>query len=246
LPRQPVIGLSLCILLLPGLVACRSEPEPVATPTPVLPPLEIASQAADAMLAVESLHFIIERSGALTYIDADGLLAFKRAEGDFMRPNQLRAIVRIVTAFTPVEVGMVVLGDDQYATDPITGQWKPLPLEWGQFNLAVLFDPEIGIRGLLRRGILELRLVGSETQEGQPHYHLAGRADGEQVSDMTLGFIGGGDVDLEVWVGVQDFYVRRLHIIETDSDADNPTTWDLTFSKLGQPVEIQAPPVAIP
>ncbi len=243
---QRVIALGLFILFLPGLIACRSEPEPVATPTPAIPPLEIASQAADAMLAVESLHFIIERSGALAYIDADGLLAFKRAEGDFARPDRLRAIVRIVTAFTPVEIGMVVLGAEQFATDPITGHWEPLPPEWGQFNLAVLFDPEIGIRGLLQKGILELRFVGRETQEGQPHYHLAGRADGEQVSAMTLGFIGGGDVDLEVWVGVQDFYVRRLYIIETDSDADNPTTWDLTFSKLGQPVEIQAPPVALP
>ena len=116
-------------------------------------PQEIVAQAAEAMLSLDSLHFNIEREGALAYIDAGQLLAFKRAEGEFRLPDQMRAIVRVITAFTPVEIGMVVLGDDQYATDPITGKWGRLPPEWGQFNLVVLFDPQTGLQGLLKPGI---------------------------------------------------------------------------------------------
>ena len=64
---------------------------------------------------------------------------------------------------------------------------------------------------------------------------------------MTLGFIGGGsDVDLDVWVGAQDYFVRRMTIVEIDSDVDDPTTWDMVFSNLDQPVEITAPPAATP
>jgi lipoprotein LprG len=243
LHRWRVFIVGLLFLLSSQLTACGGEPTPVATATPALSPLEIATRAAEAMLSVHSLHFTIERDGALAYIDADQLLAFKRAEGDFGLPDRMRAIVRVITAFTPIDIGMVVLGDDQYATDPITGQWGRLPTEWGQFSLIVLFDPETGLQRLLKDGIIDLALVGSEEIEKQRHYHLTGRASGERVGAMTLGFIGRGDVELQVWIGAEDYYVRRLHIVEPETDPADPTTWDFSFSNLGQPVEIKAPPI---
>jgi len=232
------------VLFFSLLTACRSEPTPVATPTPELAPLEIAKRAAEAMLAVDSLHFSIERQGALAYIDTGQLLAFKRAEGDFGLPDRMRAIVRVITAITPIDIGMVVLGDDQFATDPITGEWGRLPPEWGQFSLLTLFDPEWGLQGLLKAGIIDLRLVGSEEIEGQRHYRLTGRASGERMNAMTLGFIGRGDVELEVWIGMKDFYVRRLRIVDPETDLNDPTTWKLEFSQLGEPIEIEAPPIS--
>lgn len=244
MPLRRATYLGLLVLTLTILIACKSEPEPTTTATPALSPLEIATQAAEVLLSVDALHFNIERDGAPAFIDANQLLAFKRAEGEFGLPDQMRAVVRIITAFTPVDVGMVVLGDDQYATDPITGEWGILPAEWGQFSLFVLFDPETGLQGLLKDGILDLKLVGTEEIEGQPHYHLTGRASGDRVSAMTLGFIGRGDVDLEVWIGTEDFYVRRLRIVEPDTDPEEPTTWDLEFSNFGQPVDITAPPLS--
>ena len=244
MPCCKAFFLFLLVLFLPHLTACKSEPAPAATATPELAPFEIAARAAEAMLSIESLHFTVEREGALAYIDADQLLAFKRADGDFGAPDRLRTIVRVITAFTPIEIGMVALGDDQYATDPITGQWGRLPPEWGQFNLLALFDPETGLRGLLKNGILDLALVGSEEIDKQPHYHLAGRASGERMSAMTMGFIGRGDVDLEVWIGSEDHYVRRLIIVEPETDLDDPTTWSMEFSDLGEPVEINAPPIS--
>lgn len=226
------------------LLACGGEPTPTATATPAISPMEIATRAADVMLAAESLHFSIERGGALVYIDDNQLLAFKRAEGDFGLPDRLRATVRIITAFTPVNIGMIVLGGEQYATDPITGQWGLLPPEWGQFNLAVLFDPEVGLQRLLKDGIVDLALAGTEELEKQPHYHLTGWVNGERMSDATLGFIGDGDVEVEVWIGAEDFYMRRLYIVEPATDSADPTTWDMMFSRMGQPVEINAPPIS--
>ncbi len=241
---QKTLVLGLFALLLSFLIGCDSKPTPFATPTPSLTPLEIAESAAEAMLSVNSLHFFIERDGALAYIDADQLLAFKRAEGDFELPDRMRAVVRVITAFSPIEIGMVVLGDDQYATDPITGEWGLFPPEWGQFSLVVLFDPEVGLQGLLKDGILDLKLDGSEEIGSQRHYRLTGRARGERVSAMTLGFIGHGDVELEVWIGAEDLYVRRLRIVESEIDPDNPTIWLMEFSNLGEPVEIKAPPIS--
>jgi lipoprotein LprG len=196
------------------------------------------------MLSVQALHFNIERDGALVYIDDSQLLAFKRAEGDFVVPDEMRATVRIITAFTPVNLGMIVLGNEQYATDPITGRWGVLPDEWGQFNLAVLFHPETGLQGLLEDGIAGLELLGAEEVEKRPCYHLSGQVNGERMSAATLGFIGEeGDVEVDVWVDSEDFYMRRLTVVEPYTDPDEPTTWDLVFSQFGQEVKIQAPPL---
>lgn len=241
---RKALFLGLLLLFLSLLTACKSNPAPTDTAKPEVLPLDIASRAAEAMLSVESLHFTIERAGALAYIDAQQLLAFRRAEGDFELPDRMRAIVRVITAFTPIEIGMVVLGDDQYATDPITGEWGSLPLEWGQFSLLVLFDPQTGLQSLLKDGVLDLKFVGHEEIEQQSHYHLNGRVSGERMSAMTLGFIGSGDVDLDVWIGTEDLYVRRLKFVEPETDTNNPRTWNLEFSNLGQPVEITAPPVS--
>jgi lipoprotein LprG len=207
-------------------------------------PIEIAARAAEAMLSVDSLHFVIERDGALAYIDANQLLAFKRAEGDFKLPDQMRVLVRVITAFTPIEIGMIVLGDDQYATDPITGDWGTFPSEWGEFSLIVLFEPETGLQSLLRDGVVELAMVGQEQIDDQNLYHLTGRVSGERMSAMTLGFIGQGDVDLEVWIDTEDFYVQRLRLIDLDTDPEDPTTWYLEFSSMGEPVDIKAPPIS--
>ena len=196
------------------------------------------------MLTVESLHFNIERDGALAYIDSGGLLAFKRAEGDFQSPDRMRAVVRVITAFTPVDVGMVALGDEQYTTDPITGEWGQLPPEWGQLNLVVIFDPETGIQQLLKDGVTDLELLGTEEIDDRLQYRIRGRASGERLNDMTLGFIGQGDVELEVWVDAEDHYVRRLYITDPVTDPEDPTTWTLEFSSFGQAVEIKAPPVS--
>jgi hypothetical protein len=46
-----------------------------------------------------------------------------------------------------------------------------------------------------------------------------------------------------VWVDSEDFYMRRLTIVEPYTDPSDPTTWDLGFSEFGQEVEIQAPPL---
>ena len=245
MPLRDRIVVFLVLLALPlFLFACQSEPAPVATDTPEFTPLEIIAQAADAVLSVETLHFSIERDGALAYIDSGNMLAFKRAQGDFQSPDRMRAIVRVITAFTPVEVGMVAIGDEQYTTDPITGEWGRLPPEWGQLNLVVIFDPETGLQQLLKDGVFDLELVGMEEIDGRLHYRISGAASGERMNDMTLGFIGQGDVELDVWVDAADYYVRRLRIVDPVTDPEDPTTWTLEFSGFGQSVEIKAPPIS--
>jgi hypothetical protein len=55
--------------------------------------------------------------------------------------------------------------------------------------------------------------------------------------------IGAGEVTMDAWVGQQDACVRRIQIVEPESDPEDPTHWLIEFSAFDEPVDIEAPPV---
>lgn len=195
------------------------------------------------MLATDSLHFVIDLSGKLTFLDDPPTLALKRAEGDLVRPDRVRAIIKLSSFGMTSEVAIVGLGDNQYVTNPLNQQWEKLPAGQGwNFDPTLIFDPQHGIRPILNRTAWAF---GAEEEiEDQRHYRLSGQVSGEQVSPLTAGMIVPGRVTVDAWVGEQDAYVRRIQIVELDSDPENPTQWLIQFSAFGEPVDIQAPPVS--
>jgi hypothetical protein len=193
------------------------------------------------MLATDSLHFIIELSGKLIYLDSPPTLVFKRAEGDLVRPDRVRAIVKVLSFGFASEVAILELGDEQYLTNPLNQQWEKVPPGQGwYFDPTLLFDPEYGIEPVLNE--TAWTFCAEEDIEGQPHYCLHGQLSGERVSPLTSGMIGPGKVTVDAWVGRQDGYVRRIQIVELESDPENPTQWLIEFSAFDQPVDIKLPP----
>ncbi len=222
-------------------VSCRtSTPGPTPTPTPS--PVEIARRAGERMLSTSSLHFIIELSGRLTYLDSPPTLALKRAEGDLVRPDRVRGIVKVSSFGIVSEVAIIGLGDEQYITNPLNQQWERLPPGYGwYFDPILIFDPEHGIGPILDGTAWTF---GTEEEiEDQTHYRLHGRLPGERISPLTSGMIGPGEVTVDAWVGQQDAYVRRIQIVELESDPENPTHWLIEFSAFDKPVDVEAPPV---
>jgi len=227
------------------LAACGGGGGKAPTPTVSLSPREITDRSAKVMLAVNSLHFLIERNGVIAYLDEEEVLGFKRAEGDFEQPDRVRTKIRIVTEVTPFDIAFIALGDEQYVTDPLSGGWRQIPPEWG-FNPAIIFDSEVGILKLLQEGLENLSLVGSDKIDGLPHYRLAGQVNAERIREMSAGLIGRGQVRVEIWIGADDFYMRQAHLVEPETDPQDPTTWEFRFSAFNEPIEIQAPSEVIP
>jgi hypothetical protein len=229
------------ILVLAWLLSgCASEPVPTATPTP--DPQAIAAEAGAAMGAMDSLHFVFQRDGAPAFVDAEQSLAFRSAEGDYLAPDKMQAIVKVVAGGFVAEVQVISIGEQRWMTNLLTGRWEKMPAGWG-LDTAAFFDPEAGIPYLMAHDLVVSKLDGPAEVEdlGGTFWHLSGEVSGEQVAQMSGGLIPPGNVLLDAWIDPETWLIHRVHLLLPDSDPQEPTEWSIEFSKFGQPVEIVAP-----
>jgi hypothetical protein len=215
---------------------------PTPTPTPSLSATEIANRSSQAMLDVKTLHFDIELTGKLAYIDRPPTTALKRVEGKLLRPDRVQALVRVSTLGLVSEVGLISIAGESYVTNPINQRWELLPPEWGWFfDPRLPFDEQYGIPAVVP--LITFENKGVEEIEGQSYYHLAGVAQGQQITWWTAGLIADSEVPVNLWINTDTFLIQRVHLVELNSDPERPTEWTILFTNYDQPLTIESPPI---
>ncbi|MDT7884662.1 MAG: LppX_LprAFG lipoprotein [Thermoflexus sp.] len=221
-------------LSLMAITACRPAP-----PTPALSAPEILQRAARAMAEIQTVHFLLERTGAPDYLDAARTMMLRRVEGDVVRPNGLRGTARVFTLGMVTELGVLRIGERTWVAFPGIGRWEELPPERGTvIDPRLFFDAEQGLPALLAR--VELRLVGVETLEGRQAFHLHGEVLSGPLEEWSLGLIA-GRLRADLWVEARTFRILRVRLMELDSDPQDPTVWQITLSDFNRPIELRPP-----
>lgn len=230
---------SLPLLFLPILIVACGSPAP-----DIVDPEEIVLRSVDRMKSLSGFHFVVERSGALVFLDEEHTLAFRRAEGDFVAPDRAQATIRVIGPGLVVEVQVVNIGEVQWETNFLTGDWQELPPEWG-FNPAALFDAEVGIQPILEEDLSELEWVGMEELEEVPGvslHALTGEIEGEKLNQLSFGMIGPEMMTVKLWIAPDTFELYRIQMNEAPTGGDEPTVWKIDFWDHDRIVEI-VPPV---
>lgn len=240
--KRKLADLFMLLLVLAGLLlAGCSEPAPE-----IPSPEEIVADAAGRMSALEGFHFIIDLSGESVFLDADELISFRHAEGDYVSPDAAQATVRVLIPGMATEISVISIGETQWETSMLTPGWSELPPNWG-FNPVVLFDPEIGIQSILASDLSQLTLEGTEKLEngsGEPLYAISGTLDGTRINEMSYGLIGPERLEVRLWIAPQSFELHRAVIVDRSHlEGEEPRIWQVDFSEFGRVVEI-APPEA--
>ena len=225
------------LLFMIVLVGCGGSEPPVPSPE------EIVQQTADHLNQLSAFHFIIERTGAPAFLDPEGLITFRRAEGDYVFPDKARAIVNVSVPGFATEVSVISIGASQWQTNVLTGAWERLPPDWG-FNPIVLFDPDVGLPAILQNDLSNLQLIGSEQLEDNADkllYKLTADVSGEAVYEMSGTLIGPDPVTAELWITPDTYELTRILVTEPVPDSDEPSLWQVDFSQFNQTVEIKPP-----
>ena len=225
-------------------------PTPEPTPTPALTPdppsvQEVLNAAAAAMETLETGS--VRWEGEVTGGPIEGQLV---VYGDFQAPDRSRFTTVITAGSVSIEYDSIVIGAEAYLENPFNGAWEasPEPLgtlgegeHLGELNLAL--EPE---------AIDLIVLAGVEELNGESVYYL----QGQLPADAVAALVGdpsieddalGAPVDMEIWIGVADFLVRKLGVrfqVTDPRTGSNMTAQTvMTFSDYGKPVDIQAPEV---
>ncbi|MFN3372470.1 MAG: LppX_LprAFG lipoprotein [Chloroflexus sp.] len=221
------------------LVGCGGVAAP-PTPTPTPDPRALASAIGQATQNSQSVHFRITLIGKPVALDAGGVTTLNSIEGDLRRPDAVLSVLNITLGNAIGEIRTVSLAGKQYTTNPITRQWMCLQ-PGSTFDPAVLFAPNIGIEALLANQFADVTLVGIEDLNGRPHYHLRGTLPAEQLRAISLNLLGAGPVTADLWADQATMRASRVVLVDTATDAANPSTWTLEFSEYDKTVDVREP-----
>ncbi len=235
-----VLILAACDQGSPTPSATAVPPTPVPpTPTPLPDAKTIAKNSAEKLVAVNSLHFIIEiKQGR---VDLYQGITLKKADGDFLRPDRFQAKLRIGIMAGQADAETIGVGNDEWLkAPPLFTQWLLLPPDVG-FKPDVLFDKDKGL-GATASKLNDLKLAGSETIDGVDSWHLAGTVPGPDIAHLTANTLGKNEVLFDMWVSKADSLVRQVTFKEAgNADPKTASSWLITFSKFNEPVTVNKP-----
>jgi lipoprotein LprG len=209
-----------------------------------LPPEQIIQSASDRMQSLEGFSFLLDSVGAPAYLDYDGYYMFSQMEGDFVAPDRLRATFRVVTPGLVSEVATICIGDQQWETHWVTGEWVLLPPNLS-FNPMLLFNPETGVQSIAS-GLTDLELTGVEeleTMPGQKLYVVTGRMEGEHLYELSYGMMTFETLNAKLWIDPQTFDLYRIEMTE-DTGAEEEKVWVIEFWNINETAVIEPPRIA--
>ena len=198
----------------------------------------IVAASATAMGDTESVRFELQRSGAPVYIDQVEQLALNSIVGQFTVPGAAQAVLEVeVDGGLISELGAVALDDEIWLSNPITGEFEPLPAGI-DLDPSLFFDPQGGWQPLME-GLTDVELVGTEERDGADRYHIVATAPADRVETITAGLVQDQDVEIDFWIQPVTGHVRAVEFTTVVGGDD--VEWSLDLSEYGEDFDIQPP-----
>ncbi len=213
-----------------AIASCGGAGGPPGPPDPVV----LLGQAAGRMESVGSFAFLLEHENGATTITRG--LQMVRAEGRMVGRDRMEAQLQAMVGPVALEVGVIVLPEGSWMTNPLTGQWVPEAIRVSQF-----FDPATGVPALMR-GIQEATLVGSEVIDGTSAHRIEASVASEALAGLVPQAAPGRAVHVRAWIGEADPVLHQLEIVGGVQEGELETlVRRLTFSEFGSSFTIDPP-----
>ncbi len=235
----------------PGPLAPTAPPpattaaQPAAS-APVAPfplPEVILQDALDALASVDAWHVEVELPLTVHF----GTLTFEipvTYAGDFRAPGRLEGVLTLKLLGIKFKKDTVLLAKQveisSTGASPLAASAQP-----------VSFVSLLGFAGLEATDVENLRLVGQESLDGTPVYHLQANVPLQDatVSPSGAGIELEGDLQFDLWTGVADSLPRQASgqgsLATTLGQGDFQFTGSAAFSAYGQPQAAATPGPAV-
>lgn len=217
--------LLLCALLL-AVAACGAAPPSAAT---------LLKEAQTKFDQTKSFHFTLTAA----HLGANDPLAITSASGDVQRPDELSTTATVVTAGFTISEKLIIIGQQQWITNPLTGAWETTN-EYGGF--ATIFDAQNGV-GAILVALQHPSTPQSSSSNNVPCWKIAGTISASAVAGVVGSDITSAQsVPTTVCIGQKDSELCSVTLSGPITSTDTPqTTRTFTLSNFDHPVSIQPP-----
>lgn len=234
-----VVGLLAALLLAPNaLVVAATDATPSAG-TPNETQL-ILIEASKRLAGTQTIRFELKVDGD-TYIDDGQSLKLLEAKGELVRPDRVRTDFKLkVLGTVTVSTSLIIVGDDRWSTDLITGSWGEAPKEFG-YDPGILFDNQDGIGPVMDRIADPVREADEKIRD-HVAYHLSAEVKPEILDELTSGTMTGSPIRVDLWIDSETYDVLRVRLAESDTVKDRaPAVWTLDFTDQDKEFVIDPP-----
>jgi lipoprotein LprG len=238
----------LLVLLVTTTAACMGDNDDgddndaAASPAAEVTPEQVLEDASAAWAETESAHFVLEVDGD-AYLDEDETIKLVSAEGDIKRPGSVKANATVDAQISVLDISLVAVDGEIFITNLLSGNWEEAPEDFS-YDPSMLFSDTDGI-GPIMTDLENPELDGTEDVNGQSAHRVTGTVAANRVAEITAGTIAGEDIDVTLWIGVEDAKLLRVVLTEPEGVRESPATWTLNLTDHGKDVEIEAPVVAM-
>lgn len=187
--------------------------------------------------ATQSFHFVMKVSHPGT--PSAGTYVVNSATGDVVRPNSLSAAAQVNAGFVSVNVKLVIIGNQEWFTDPVSGKFVQTT-EFASF--LSLFDPSVGL-GSLMTSLKNPSTPVDGSANGTSCWKISGTLAPDLLTPIFTQVTATGPVATSFCIGKSDgrLYSATLtgNIVDGDS---SQTVRTFYLSNFDQHVTITPPP----
>ena len=145
----------------------------------------------------------------------------RNASGDVIMPDKVQAQATVILSGQSVTVKLISIGDNQYITDPITGQWRVIK---GVLDPRTLTNPDTGILSLVGK-LQNMSQPTDDVVNHIPCWRITGQLDAKYLAFFTGGGVPAGTMlQMSTCVGKADSLPYQVGVTGEAAAGDTAQT----------------------
>lgn len=164
------------------------------------------------------------------------------ANGDVIMPDKVQAQATIVLSGQSVTIKLISVGNNQFITDPITGQWRVIK---GVLDPRTLTNPDTGIISLVNK-LQNVSQPTSDVVNNVPCWHITGQLNAQSLAFFTGGGVPAGTMlQTSACIGKADSLPYLVSVTGEAATGDTAqTTRSFAMSNYNENITITAPQIS--
>src|SRR5256714_4643560 len=163
------------------------------------------------------------------------------ANGDIVMPDKVKAQATVVLSGQSITVNLISIANNQFITDPITGQWRVIK---GILDPRTLTNSDTGIASLIGK-VQNVSQPSDDMVDGVPCWRVTGQLNARYLAFFTGGGVPAGTMlQMSTCIGKADSLPYQLKVTGQAAAGDTAkTTRTFLLSNYNENVNIAAPKI---